>query len=143
MTDPLEPGHIPGQNPSTPERLPAHTKFQARREYSAGILYVAVAIALMLGLALILAKGSRAADSSTPTSDVMQTVAYFGGAILLGAAIAYGIMRSRARKPSSTQASATRALYDEEERDRQGREDAARKSSRPIDVIERKTDTTG
>jgi hypothetical protein len=97
----------------------------------------------MLGLALILAKGSRAADSSTPTSDVMQTVAYFGGAILLGAAIAYGIMRSRARKPSSTQASATRALYDEEERDRQAREDAARKSSRPIDVIERKTDTTG
>lgn len=142
MTDPLDPGHIPGQNPSTPERLPAHTRLEARRGYSAGILYVAVAIALMLGLALILARGSGAADS-TPTSDVMQTVAYFGGAIVLGAAIAYGIFRSRIRKPSSTQETATRALYDEEESDRQRREAAASKSSRPMDVIKRKTDTTG
>jgi hypothetical protein len=24
--DPLEPGHIPGQNPATPERVPGHTR---------------------------------------------------------------------------------------------------------------------
>ncbi|HWK38349.1 MAG TPA: hypothetical protein VNR88_05485 [Hyphomicrobium sp.] len=27
MPDPLEPGHIPGQNPATPERMPGHTRF--------------------------------------------------------------------------------------------------------------------
>jgi hypothetical protein len=26
-TDPLAPGHIPGQNPATPERLPKHTAY--------------------------------------------------------------------------------------------------------------------
>jgi len=25
MPDPLAPGHIPGQNPATPERMPRHT----------------------------------------------------------------------------------------------------------------------
>jgi len=28
MPDPLKPGHIPGQNPATPERMPGHTRFQ-------------------------------------------------------------------------------------------------------------------
>ena len=25
MPNPLEPGHIPGQNPATPQRMPGHT----------------------------------------------------------------------------------------------------------------------
>jgi hypothetical protein len=143
MTNPVEPGHIPGQNPSTPERLPGHTNEAFRARYGGALFFAAVALAVIVAISFLLSTGSHAADSSTPTSDVMQTIAYLGGAIILGAAIAYGISRSRVSAPNSKQTDATKRIYREEEGDRQRQENAARKSSNPVDVIERKTDTTG
>jgi len=35
MPDPLEPGHIPGQNPATPERMPGHTRFHDHQDEDA------------------------------------------------------------------------------------------------------------
>lgn len=73
----------------------------------------------------------------------MQTVAYFGGAVLLGLVIVYGILHSRFRRPTSNQDAATKRLYEEEEKDRKRREAAASKSSNSTDVVESKTYTTG
>jgi hypothetical protein len=33
MPDPLAPGHIPGQNPATPERMPGHTATPRSRHW--------------------------------------------------------------------------------------------------------------
>lgn len=143
MTSPIEPGRIPGQNPETPERLPGHTHDLSGYRYGAAVVYGLIGLALLVVLVFALSNASRAAESSTPVSDVMQTVAYFGGAVLLGIAIVYGMMHSRSRGPSSNQNAATKRVYEEEEKDRKQKELAAEKSSNPIDVVERKTDTTG
>ncbi|HVT30447.1 MAG TPA: hypothetical protein VHE81_20720 [Lacipirellulaceae bacterium] len=50
--DPLEPGHIPGQNSDTPERLPG-SNFQKRR-WRAGWIAAGVAAAVIVGYALLL-----------------------------------------------------------------------------------------
>lgn len=143
MPSPIEPGHIPGQNPNTPERLPGHTRDLSGYRYRSAVVYGLIGVASLLALVFVLSTASHSAESSTPVSDVMQTVAYFGGAVLLGLVIAYGILQSRSRRPSSNQDAATKRLYEEEENDRKRREIAASKSSNPIDVVESKTDTTG
>lgn len=56
--DPLQSAHIEGQNPSTPERLPGHTRYHALRSYSVATLSFSslamIAIAL-LALATLIA----------------------------------------------------------------------------------------
>jgi hypothetical protein len=79
-------------------------------------------------------------------SDFLQVVAYIGGPIVLGALLYYGIRRSSLQKNQAVQDvqnRETERLYQREERERQAKAKAAERSSNPIDVIERKTDTTG
>lgn len=47
MPDPLEPGHIPGQNPNTPERLQGEMTTRPRRQGWLFILVSLVAIAVL------------------------------------------------------------------------------------------------
>jgi hypothetical protein len=54
MPDPLEPGHIPGQNPATPERMPGHTHAPVRDRWGGASWLIVVAI---LGIALLYALG--------------------------------------------------------------------------------------
>jgi hypothetical protein len=53
MPDPLEPGHIPGQNPATPERMPGHTRSAPHQRRLAPW----IAIAVIVGLAALYALG--------------------------------------------------------------------------------------
>jgi hypothetical protein len=55
MPDPLEPGHIPGQNPNTPQRLPGHTRRRYRLGGTGPFRWVAAFAALIIiGYALML-----------------------------------------------------------------------------------------
>jgi hypothetical protein len=66
MPDPLEPGHIPGQNPNTPERLHGDMKVGSGRS---GSLYVIIAALLAaLGVAAVLMFGSAAVDAPPSTT---------------------------------------------------------------------------
>jgi hypothetical protein len=47
MPDPLAPGHIPGQNPATPERMPGHTATTRDRHWRLAP-WIAVAIVLTI-----------------------------------------------------------------------------------------------
>ena len=49
--DPLRPGHIQGQNPNTPERMPGHTAFREGERASASRRQVATifVLAILLG----------------------------------------------------------------------------------------------
>jgi hypothetical protein len=52
--DPLEPSHVPGQNPNTPQLLPGHTRwYHSKRLHSRTVALVAVC--LIIGYALLLA----------------------------------------------------------------------------------------
>jgi hypothetical protein len=53
----------------------------------------------------------------------MQTLAYLGGAIVLGAVIFYGTMRFSSPSSRPAADSATKRIYDEEERARQKQDD--------------------
>ena len=60
LPDPLADGHIEGQNPATPERLPGHTRYYRRgaaQRYSGpgvtAFLIAALAVALVLTFAAI------------------------------------------------------------------------------------------
>lgn len=78
--------------------------------------------------------------------NVFQILGYVIVPVFLGVGLYYGIRRTRDRKNPTvqeTQDRATRRLYEAEEKERQDKAHAAERSSNPIDVIERKTDTTG
>jgi hypothetical protein len=57
--DPLAPGHIPGQNPNTPERMPGHTRFYDRAVPTlpggvhSGVFYAALVVVLVLVVAML------------------------------------------------------------------------------------------
>lgn len=61
IPDPLDDGHIEGQNPHTPERVPGHTRYYSQR--SAGgvnwnrssVLMLAVALAALAAFIVVLA----------------------------------------------------------------------------------------
>jgi hypothetical protein len=75
-----------------------------------------------------------------------QVLAYIVGPILLGLLIYYGIRHTWDRKPASVQEAqdaATARMYAQSNEELARKTEAAKKSSNPIDVIERKTDTTG
>jgi hypothetical protein len=75
-----------------------------------------------------------------------QVLGYIVGPILLGVFIYYGIRHTWQRKPpgvTEVQDAGTERLYAESNRELARKTEAAKKSSNPIDVIERKTDTTG
>jgi glucose-6-phosphate-specific signal transduction histidine kinase len=79
-------------------------------------------------------------------SNVFQILGYVIVPVLLGVGLYYGMRRTRDRKNPAAQElqdRATRRLYEAEEKERQDKARAAERSSNPIDVIERKTDTTG
>jgi hypothetical protein len=79
-------------------------------------------------------------------SDFLQLVGYVAGPIALGALLFYGIRKSnlgKNRAAQDIQDRSTKRLYEREEDQRQAQAKAAEHSSNPIDVIERKTDTTG
>jgi hypothetical protein len=84
----------------------------------AGISKLAVVLAL-IGLALF--PGDLAAQGQPVQNGPMLPLAlWWGGACVLGLAIAYGIMRNRGRSRADKQMTdqATKNLYAEEERDR-------------------------
>jgi hypothetical protein len=71
---------------------------------------------------------------------------YIALPVFLGAALYYGIRRTLDRKNppvQETQNRTTERLYEAEEKERQDKARSAEHSSNPIDIIERKTDTTG
>jgi hypothetical protein len=75
-----------------------------------------------------------------------QVLAYIVGPILLGLFIYYGIRHTWGRTPASVQGAqdaGTERTYAESNEELARKTEAAKKSSNPIDVIERKTDTTG
>jgi hypothetical protein len=53
--DPLKPGHIPGQNPDTLQRLPGHTRFYRQSYRSAIWLPALIAAGVIVFYALLLA----------------------------------------------------------------------------------------
>jgi hypothetical protein len=73
-TDPLEPGHIPGQNPNTPERLQGEMKVGADKVSNRTARVVSlIAIPLALALALIAIYSTMSADpGSRPEGDPAQ-----------------------------------------------------------------------
>jgi hypothetical protein len=81
--------------------------------------------------------------SSQFFSDWMMVLGYVVAPFVFGASLFYGVLRTRRTKPSEVTDRATKAVYDADERERRQKAQAAEKSSRPIDVIKRKTDTTG
>lgn len=80
-------------------------------------------------------------------SDLLQVVAYVGGPLLLGLVFIYGIRATRRRDNSPAMREvtdrATKDIYDQNDIERERREKAAEKSGKVIDVIERKSGTTG
>ncbi|MGO4685615.1 hypothetical protein [Hyphomicrobium sp. 2TAF46] len=84
--------------------------------------------------------------SSQWVSNLLQVLAYMVGPVVLGAMLFYGISRSRNRRDATAgkaQDDAVRKLYSEAEAERSAKEQAAEKSSNPIDIIERKSGMTG
>lgn len=81
--------------------------------------------------------------SSQVFSDWMMVLGYVVAPLVFGAFLFYGVLRATRTKPSEATDRATKAVYDADERERRQKAQAAEKSSRPIDVIKRKTDTTG
>jgi hypothetical protein len=51
--DPLEPGHIPGQNPNTPERLQGEMEVGATRSHAWYLAVIGVPLALIIAVAAI------------------------------------------------------------------------------------------
>ncbi|HET6389220.1 hypothetical protein [Hyphomicrobium sp.] len=78
-------------------------------------------------------------------SNLLQVLAYMVGPVVLGVMIIYGISRTwKSRSPvADAQDDATRDLYAEADEEREAKEKRKQKSSNPIDVIERKSGTTG
>jgi hypothetical protein len=75
-----------------------------------------------------------------------QVLGYIVGPILLGLFIYYGIRHTWHRKPAAVQQvqdRGTEQLYTESDRELARKTEAAKNSSNPLDVIERKTDTIG
>jgi amino acid transporter len=148
MPNPIKPGHIHGQNPNIPERLPEHTRRRWNNGGGAGLVFAAIAALIGVVLFISISMTSHAADTataqdSTPASDLMQTLAYFFGAVLLGGVIVYGIMRSRSGAPSIETHVGVKRIYRQEEDERREKEARANHSPGIVDEIERKTDTTG
>jgi hypothetical protein len=81
--------------------------------------------------------------SSQFFSDWVMVLGYVVAPLGFGAFLSYGVLRTRRTKPSEVTDRATKAVYDADERERRQKAQAAEKSSRSIDVIKRKTDTTG
>jgi hypothetical protein len=54
MPDPLKPGHIEGQNPNTPERLPGHTRWYHGRRARYSVAVFCIAAGLIAAYAIIL-----------------------------------------------------------------------------------------
>lgn len=84
---------------------------------------------------------------STLVSNILFIAAIIGGPILLGLLYVYGMRgtREKDRQPHSRDVTdlATKALYERSDAEREHREKAAAHSDKTIDVIERKTGTTG
>ncbi len=80
-------------------------------------------------------------------SNFLFIVAVIGGPVLLGLLYVYGIRgtREKDKHPHSRDATetATKTLYKESDVEREHQEKAAEGSNKVIDVIERKTGTTG
>ncbi len=78
-------------------------------------------------------------------SNLLAVLAYIVGPIVLGVMIVYGISRTWKRRGpvADAQDDAVRNLYAEADEEREAKEKAAAKSSNPIDIIERKSGTTG
>jgi hypothetical protein len=75
-----------------------------------------------------------------------QVLGYVVGPIVLGIFLYYGIRQTWRRKPAAVkdvQDEAAKRLYDEDNEELARKTEAAKHSSNPIDVIERKTDTIG
>ena len=57
VPDPLAPGHIPGQNPNTPERMPGHTGFYDSRTPAGGVrggvFYAGLVVVLLFVIAVL------------------------------------------------------------------------------------------
>ncbi len=62
MPDPLDPGHIPGQNPNTPQRLPGHTAWYRRRPQSPAAWFVFVISAMAIVAYVLLLSGAISSD---------------------------------------------------------------------------------
>ena len=68
--DPLEPGHIPGQNPNTPERLPGHTQRTGRHGSRQVLIMVAVIAATVAAVAVAIGLATReSGDNTQPSSN--------------------------------------------------------------------------
>ena len=80
-------------------------------------------------------------------SDIFLVAAVVAGPVLLGLLYVYGIRATnqKDRQPHSRDATdqATKALYAQSDAERERREKEAQHSSKTVDVIERKTGTTG
>jgi len=70
--DPLDPGHIPGQNPNTPERLPGHTRYAgehgSRRVLVAAVVIAAIVAAVVVGIGIATWNSSDSAQPSSTAS---------------------------------------------------------------------------
>lgn len=80
-------------------------------------------------------------------SDIFLVAAVIAGPVLLAAFFIYGANATRKmdRQPQRRAATerGTQALYHENEEERKAQENAAAESGKLVDVIERKTGTTG
>jgi hypothetical protein len=77
---------------------------------------------------------------------VFQVLGFIVGPIVLGLFIYFGVRHTWMRKPAAVQQlqnRGTEQVYADAERERERKAKAAQRSSDPIDVVERKTDTTG
>lgn len=83
--------------------------------------------------------------TSQGVSNLFQVLAYIVAPIILGIMIFYGVQRTRKRQDavSKAQDEAVKNLYSDDEADRSAMERAAEGSSSPIDVVKRKSGTTG
>jgi hypothetical protein len=84
---------------------------------------------------------------TTFISDTLMVAAVVGGPVLLGLLYVYGIRAThqKDKNPHSRDVTetATRDLYEQSDDERERQEKAAAGSKKIIDVIERKTGTTG
>src|SRR5690349_14726987 len=82
---------------------------------------------------------------SQGVSNLFQILAYIVAPIILGIMIFYGAQRTRRRQDavSKAQEEAVKNLYSDDEADRSAKERAVENSSNPIDVVKRKSGTSG
>lgn len=84
---------------------------------------------------------------TTFISDALLVAAVIGGPVLLGLLYVYGIRATnqKDKRPHSRDVTdaATKDIYERSETDRENKEKAAQGSNKIIDVVERKTGTTG